>query len=121
MAGNPLQYSWYALLATPATDWLPTSPQWSALAAVAGLALSAALAIRRQYGAALFCTLSIILPLITNLASMVRYVVGLAPLLLLSMALLAASRPTYYAALVLLPVGCYFITQAWMRGYLALV
>jgi hypothetical protein len=121
VAGNPLQFLWDGLSATPATGWLPASPQWNAFAALAGLALSAVLAVRRQYGAALFCALGIILPLITNLASMVRYVVGLAPLVLIFMTLLAASRLTYYAALVLLPVTCYFTTMAWMRGYLALV
>jgi hypothetical protein len=121
VTGNPLQFLWDAFSATPATGWLPTSPQWSAFACVAGLALSAVLAFRRQYGAALFCTLGIVLPLLTNLASMVRYVVGLAPLVLLAMTLLAASRLTFYAALVLLPAACYFTMIAWMRGYLALV
>jgi hypothetical protein len=105
----------------PAEGWLPTSPQWSAFACVAGLSLAAVLAFRRQYGAALFCTLGIVLPLLTNLASMVRYVVGLAPLMLLAMSLLAANRAIFYAALVLLPAACYFTTIAWMRGYLALV
>jgi hypothetical protein len=121
VTGNPLQFVWDGLSATPASGWLPTSPQWSAFACVAGLALSAVLAFRRQYGAALFCMLGIVLPLLTNLASMVRYVVGLAPLMLLAMSLLAAHRVTYYAALVLLPAACYFTTIAWMRGYLALV
>jgi hypothetical protein len=121
VTGNPLQFVWDGLSATPATGWLPTSPQWSAFACVAGLALSAVLAFRRQHGAALFCALAIVLPLLTNLASMVRYVVGLAPLILLAMSLLAAHRATYYAALVLLPAACYFTTIAWMRGYLALV
>jgi hypothetical protein len=100
---------------------LPTSPQWSAFACVAGLTLSAILAYRRQYGMALFCALGIVLPLLTNLASMVRYVVGLAPLILVSMVLLAKSRLTFYAALVLLPAACYFTTIAWMGGNLALV
>jgi hypothetical protein len=121
VTGNPLQFLWDAFSATPTTGWLPTSPQWSAFACVAGLALSAVLAARRQYGAALFCALGIVLPLLTNLASMVRYVVGLAPLIVLSVTLLAASRPVFYAALVLLPATCYFTTIAWMRGYLALV
>jgi hypothetical protein len=70
---------------------------------------------------ALFCTLGIVLPLLTNLASMVRYVVGLAPLILLSVALLAESRMSYYASLVLMLATCYFATVAWMGGNLALV
>jgi hypothetical protein len=121
VAGNPLVFLWDGLSAVPTTGWLPTAPQWSALAAVIGLALSAVLVVRRQYGAALFCALGIILPLITNLASMVRYVVGLAPLTMLLAALLSASRLTYLAALALFLTTCYFLTVAWIGGYLALV
>jgi hypothetical protein len=121
VTGNPVQFLWDALTYRSPTGWPPSSPQWSALACLAGLTLSAVLAWRRQYGAALFCTLGIVLPVLTNLASMVRYVVGLAPLILLSMRLLAASGPVFYAALILLPTSCYFTTIAWMRGYLALV
>jgi hypothetical protein len=119
--GNPLQFLWDGFSETPTTGWLPTPPQWSAFACVAGLALSAILTYRRQYGAAFFCALGIVLPLLTNLASMLRYVVGLAPVILLSMELLAKSRLTFYAALILLPAACYFTTMAWMGGNVALV
>lgn len=121
VAGNPLVFLWDGLSAVPKTGWLPTAPQWSALAAIAGLALSAVLAARRQYGAALFCALGIILPLITNLASMVRYVIGLAPLTMLVAVLLSASKLIWLAALVLFLGACYFMTVAWIGGYLALV
>ncbi|RWF70047.1 MAG: hypothetical protein EOS26_24015 [Mesorhizobium sp.] len=121
VAGNPLVFLWDGLSAVPTTGWLPTAPQWSALAAITGLALSAVLAARRQYGAALFCALCIILPLITNLASMVRYVIGLAPLTMMLVVLLSASRLIWLAALVLFLGACYFTTVAWIGGYLALV
>ncbi|SIT53054.1 conserved membrane hypothetical protein [Mesorhizobium prunaredense] len=121
VAGNPLVFLWDGLSVVPKTGWLPTAPQWSALAAIAGLALSAVLAVRRQYGAALFCALCIILPLITNLASMVRYVIGLAPLTMLLAILLSASKLIWLAALVLFLGACYFMTVAWIGGYLALV
>lgn len=121
VAGNPLIFLWDGLSALPTTGWLPTSPQWSALAALAGLVLSAVLAVRRQYGAALFCAICIIVPLITNLASMVRYVVGLAPLIMLVMVLLSASKLISLAALALFLSACYFVTVAWIGGYLALV
>ncbi|UVC13913.1 hypothetical protein [Mesorhizobium onobrychidis] len=121
VAGNPLVFLWDGLSAVPTTGWLPTAPQWSALAAITGLALSAVLAARRQYGAALFCALGIILPLITNLASMVRYVVGLAPLTMMLAVLLSAAKLIWLAALVLFLGACYFMTVAWIGGYLALV
>jgi hypothetical protein len=119
--GNPLVFLWDGLSAVPKAGWLPTSPQWSALAALAGLALSAVLAVRKQYGAALFCAICIILPLITNLASIVRYVVGLAPLILTLMVLLAASKLTFVAAVAFFLGASYFLTVAWIGGYLALV
>ncbi|RWC38813.1 MAG: hypothetical protein EOS23_23600 [Mesorhizobium sp.] len=121
VAGNPLVFLWGGLSTVPTVGWLPTAPQWSAMAAITGLALSAVLAARRQHGAALFCALCIILPLITNLASMVRYVVGLAPLTMLLAVLLSASRLIWLAALVLFLGACYFTTVAWIGGYLALV
>jgi hypothetical protein len=121
VAGNPLHFLWDGLAAVPTIGWLPTAPQWSALAALTGLALSVVLAVRRQYGAGFFCAACIILPLITNLASMVRYVVGLAPLIMLMAILLSASKMTWLAALVLFLGACYFMTMAWIGGYLALV
>ena len=121
VAGNQLLLLWDGLSAVPTTGWLPTAPQWSALAAITGLALSVVLAVRRQYGAGLFCAACIILPLMTNLASMVRYVVGLAPLIMLMAILLSASKLIWLAALVLFLGACYFMTVAWIGGYLALV
>ncbi|MER9657872.1 hypothetical protein NKJ26_31380 [Mesorhizobium sp. M0152] len=76
---------------------------------------------KARYGAALFCGISIILPLITNLASMVRYVIGLAPLMMLIAELLSVSKLTYLVTLALFLSACYFMTVAWIGGYLALV
>ncbi|MER9301910.1 hypothetical protein [Mesorhizobium sp. M0496] len=121
VAGNPLLFLWDGLSSVPTIGWLPTAPQWSALAAVTGLTLSVVLAARRQYGAALFCAASIILPLTTNLASMVRYVIALAPLIILIAVLLSASKLTYVLALALFLSACYFMTVAWIGGHLALV
>jgi hypothetical protein len=121
VAGDPLLFLWDGLTAVPTKGWLPTAPQWSALAAIIGLTLSVVLAARRRYGAALFCASSIILPLITNLASMVRYVIGLAPLMMLIAELLSVSKLTYLVILALFLSACYFMTLAWIGGYLALV
>ncbi|MDX8500827.1 hypothetical protein RFM99_20720 [Mesorhizobium sp. VK4C] len=121
VAGNPLLFLWDGLSYHPTSGWLPTAPQWSALTAIAGLGLSAVLAVRRQYGAALFCAMAITLPLTSNLASMVRYVVGLAPLTMLTAMLLSASKPTFVAVLIIFVASCYFMTVAWFGGYLALV
>lgn len=121
VAGNPLLFLWDGLSYHPKPGWLPTAPQWSAMTAIVGLALAAVLAARRQFGAALFCAMALILPLTSNLASMVRYVVGLAPLTMLMAVLLSASKPTFVAVLIVLVTTCYFMTVAWFGGYLALV
>lgn len=120
VAGDPLLFLWDGLSYHPTSSWLPTAPQWSALTAIAGLGLSVMLAVRRQYGAALFCAIAITLPLTSNLASMVRYVVGLAPLSMLAAVLLSASKPTFAAALIFFLATCYFMTVAWLGGHLAL-
>jgi hypothetical protein len=121
VAGNLVRYLWEGLSATPAIGWFPSAPQWSALAAIGGLLLCVVLAFRRQQGAALFCAICIILPLITNLASMVRYVTGLAPLSMLAMRLLSTSTLLWLATLILLLWSGYPMTKAWLGGYLALV
>lgn len=121
VGGSPLLFLWDGLSYHPASGWLPSAPQWSALTAIGGLALTGVLAARRQYGAALFCAIALILPLTSNLASMVRYVVGLAPLTMLAAVLLSASKPTFAVALIVFLTTCYFMTLAWLGGYLALV
>lgn len=121
VAGNLVRYLWEGLSAMPASGWFPTAPQWSALAAIGGLAMCAVLAYRRQYGAALFCAICIILPLITNLASMVRYVMGLAPLTMMLARLLSSSMLLWLVSLALVLAACYPMTKAWIGGYLALV
>ncbi|RRH97220.1 hypothetical protein EH240_21440 [Mesorhizobium tamadayense] len=121
VTGNPLLFLWEGLSYHPRPGWQPTAPQWSALTAIVALALSAVLAVRRQFGAALFCAMALILPLTSNLASMVRYVVGLAPLTMLTAVLLSASKPTFVVVLIVFVATCYFMTVAWLGGYLALV
>lgn len=117
----PWQWLWDGLTKVPQTGWAPTSSQWNAIAAVAGLALSGWLAWRRRYGVALFCAICLVLPLSAGLASLVRYTVGLAPLGLAAMEILSARRALAWLAIALFLVGCYVFTAAWIGGHLALV
>jgi hypothetical protein len=117
----PWQWLWDGLTKVPHTGWAPTSSQWNAIAAVAGLALSGWLAWRRRYGVALFCAICLVLPLSAGLASLVRYTVGLAPLGLAAMEILSARRALAWLAIALFLVGCYVFTAAWIGGHLALV
>ena len=117
----PILHLWDGLTESRADSWWPRPAQFSAVAAIVGLALAGWLAARRQYGVALFAALCIVLPLSSGLASMVRYVTGLAPIGLAMCELIARSRLAAVAALTAFLVAGYFFTQQWIGGHLALV
>jgi hypothetical protein len=120
--GNPFGYLWQGLTAWSTTpgQWL-THSQVLALSAVAGLALTAVLGWRRQWPAALFALLAILIPLAAGLASMLRFMVAMAPLTITLMTLLARWRWLFALSLVTLLVSAWFVTLAWFGGNLALV
>lgn len=121
IVGNPLVYLWRGLT-NFSTDgqWL-TPSQILALAAVAGLILTGVLAWRRQWPAVVFALLAIFIPLAAGLASMLRFMAGMAPLMITLMTLLAKHRVLFAASLVVLLVGAWFTTLAWLGGNIALV
>lgn len=69
-----------------------------AWAAVIGLLLSGALALRGRPAAAVFCTLCLLVSLATGVGSMVRFVAGLAPLGIVLAELLGRWRPLALAS-----------------------
>lgn len=119
--GNPLTYLWNALTNFPRDSWVPTVSQQLGVAWLVGFAMTIVMAIRRQFGAALFCLICLTLPLFAGMASMLRFVVGLAPVTLTAMTLLARWPALYYGALILFIVGGYFGTVGWLTGVLTLV
>lgn len=119
--GNPLNYLWVALTNFPTTGWVPTVSQQLAGAWLVGMAMTVVLAVRRQFAAALYCLICLVLPLFAGMASMLRFVVGLAPVTITAMTLLARWRPLTYVSLAVFMVGCYFGTIGWMTGVLTLV
>lgn len=119
--GNPLFYLWTALTNFPREGWLPTVPQQLGIAWLIGFAMSMVLAARRQFAAALFCIICLTLPLFAGMASMARFVVGLAPVSLTAMSLLSKWRPLYYGTLGIIVIGGYFGTIWWLTGVLTLV
>jgi hypothetical protein len=118
---NPLVYLWRGLANFPAEGFIPSVSQQLALAAIAGLLLTALLFWRRAWPAAVFCLVCLVLPLCAGLASMLRFVVAQAPLMLLLMRLLARWRWLAIVALLAFLAGDYFFTIGWMTGYLTLV
>lgn len=120
--GNPALYLWQGLTNWPTTpgQWL-TASQILALSAVSGLVLTGVLAWRRQWPAVLFALLGIIIPLAAGLASMLRFIVAMAPLTITLMTLLARWRWLFVLSLLGLLVSAWFVTLAWLGGNVALV
>lgn len=118
---SPFFYLWRGLNAWP-TDTGGLSPsQVLALAACAGIVLTAVLAWRRQWPAALFALLCVFIPLAAGLASMLRFMSGMAPLTITLMTLLGRHRPIFVLSLLTLLAGSWFATLAWLGGNVALV
>ena len=114
-------YLWNALTNFPQGTWWPTVSQQLGAAWLVGIAMTIVMAARRQYPAALFCLICLTLPLSAGLASMLRFVVGLAPVTVTAMTLLARSRIVYLVSLGVILVGGYFGTVGWLTGVLTLV
>ncbi len=119
--GNPLVYLWNALTNFPRDGWWPTVSQQLGVAWLVGMAMTLVMLIRRQFAAALFCFICLALPLSAGLASMLRFVVGLAPVTITAMTLLSRWRVLYYIALAVILLGGYFGTVGWLTGVLTLV
>lgn len=117
---SPLLYLWRGLNTPPDTGFAPTGSQILALAGLAGIALTAVLAWRRQWPAVVFCLLAIFIPLAAGLASMLRFMAAMAPLTITLMTLLAKYRWLFWLSLVLLLIGSFTTTLAWLGGNVAL-
>ncbi|MEQ1769098.1 MAG: hypothetical protein ABL879_04605 [Devosia sp.] len=88
------------------------------IAAILGMVLSGVLAWRRQWAMALFCLGGVLLPLSTNTYSMVRFVAGLGPLLVVAAMMLAHWKWLYYLVLPALLILDVLLVQTWIgRSY----
>ena len=118
--GSPLGFLWKGL--SNGTDGFRLSPsQILALSACAGLIMTGVLAWRRQWAAAAFALLAIIVPLSAGLASMLRFMAGMAPLTIGLMTILARYRWLFALSALGLLAGAWFTTLAWLGGNIALV
>jgi hypothetical protein len=119
--GNPIGYLWRGLTNAPADGIRLSASQILALSACGGLVMTAVLAWRRQWAAAIFAFLAIIIPLSAGLASMLRFMAGMAPLTIALMTLLAKYRWLFVLSALGLLGGAWFTTLAWLGGNIALV
>ncbi|HWA20507.1 MAG TPA: hypothetical protein VG757_16095 [Devosia sp.] len=118
---NPFSNLWIALTLQFKNGWqLPivTTDLAFGIAAIVGFILCIVLAIRRQWAMAVFCLFGILLPLSTNTYSMIRFVAGLGPLLIIGSILLAHWRWIYYLVLPILLILDVLFLQTWTsRSY----
>lgn len=121
MLGNPLAYLWQGLVSAPPEGSLLASSQVLALAAIAGITLTGILAWRRNWPAVVFCLSCIFIPLAAGLASMLRFMAGMAPLTITFATVLGRSRLLFGLAMLGLLVSAWFVTLAWLGGNVALV
>ena len=119
--GNPIVFIWNALASMPRDSWIPTPSQQLGLATLVGYALIVALIIRKRFDMAIYATIALTLPLFAGMASMLRFVAGLAPMPLMLSELLARNRWVFAVSLLVFLAGGYGTTLAWMKWVLSLV
>jgi hypothetical protein len=90
-------------------------------AGLAGLVLSGVLAWRRQFPAALFCALALVLALTEGVESMLRFVAALAPLGVVLCQMLARWRWLFWLSLTAFAVLDFEFTIGWMHQHGALM
>lgn len=118
---NPATYLWEGLVNWPNGGALLSNSQILALAAVVGLAITGVLAWRKQWPAVVFCLFCIIIPLAAGLASMLRFMAGMAPITITAATILGKNRVIFAISLIGLIIGAWFVTLAWLGGNVALV
>lgn len=88
------------------------------LAALFGMAMAVAMAVKGRWDWAIFSLFGVLLPLSTNAYSMLRFVVGLAPVLIMAALLASQSKTLFYLLLPVLLILDVFLLPTWMsRSY----
>lgn len=119
--GLPPVFVYNALTSWPAQGFVPTASQVLGVTTVIGYALIVVMLWRRKFAMATYSTIALTLPLFAGMASMLRFVAGLAPMPIM-LATLAAKRTwSFWLLLALLMVGAWYGTVGWLTEYLALV
>ena len=119
--GNPVVFIWNALTAMPRDSWIPTPSQHLAVATLFGYGLIVMLVLRKRFDMAIYAAIALTLPLFAGMASMLRFVAGLAPMPLMLSELLAKNRWVFAVSLLVFLAAGYGITIAWMKWVISLV
>ena len=87
-------------------------------AAIAGIALSAVMAWKGRWDWAIFSLFGVLLPLSTNTYSMIRFLVGIAPILIVGSLLLSRWKWLFYITLPAMLIADVFLLPVWTgRSY----
>jgi hypothetical protein len=113
---NPFGNLWLALSGQYKSGWT-----WSigtelafGLAAIGGLVFALVMAIRKQWAWAVFTAFGVLLPLSTNTYSMIRFVSGLAPVLIVGALLLARWKWLFYVSLAVFLILDVLLLPTWI-------
>ena len=114
-------FIWNGLANLPADGWWPTPSQILAGAAVLGYLLVLGLVLTGRIAMAIYAAIALTLPLFAGLASMVRFVTGMAPMSLLLADLAGRTRLGFAVGMLLLLLGGWYVTLGWLDWSIALV
>lgn len=119
--GLPPVFIFNALMTIPAEGFMPTSPQITATGTLIGYALTFYLFARRRFAMATYSVICLTLPLFAGMASMIRFVTGLAPMGITICRIFAGRWWSFGLGLILLLAGAWYGTVGWLTGFLPLV
>ncbi len=132
LAFQHIQRAWGRAFANPFWNlWLTLEMQFKAgnfrtvstdlafgLAALFGMAMAVVMAFRGKWDWAVFSLFGVLLPLSTNAYSMLRFVVGLAPVLIVAALVFSRPRWLFYLLVPVLLILGVFLLPTWMgRSY----
>ncbi|MEO6013330.1 MAG: hypothetical protein ABIQ30_07075 [Devosia sp.] len=132
LAFQHIQRAWGRAFANPFWNlWLTVSMQFKAgnyatissdlafgIAALFGVAMSAVMAWKGRWDWAIFSLFGVLLPLSTNAYSMLRFVVGIAPVLIVASVLFSRWKGVFWLVLPVLLILDVFLLPTWMsRSY----
>jgi hypothetical protein len=132
LAFQHIQRAWGRAFANPFWNlWLTVSQQFKSgntttistdlafgIAAIFGMTMSAIMAWKGKWDWAIFSLFGVLLPLSTNAYSMLRFVVGLAPVLIVAAVLFSRWKWLFWLLLPVLLILDVFLLPTWMsRSY----
>lgn len=113
--GNPLLYLFRGLFPPAPLSLVNAIGLAWAVGGLIGLMLCVVLVAQRQYAAAVFCLLALLVSMSAGLTSVLRFAAGLAPLGIALAVMLSRWKPLAYISAALLVAAAIPVTMGWYR------